>query len=156
MLTDPRLQTDIAKQFDDKARIAFNLAPPILGGGLVNGRPRKREFGSWILVPLRLLARFRGLRGTSFDPFGYTAERRMERGLVEDYARLLSATLAGLTPANYDRAVVLLAAADEIRGYGPVKDQAVTAYRAKVAELEAALLAPPIADDAGRTLAKAG
>ncbi|HEX7819181.1 MAG TPA: indolepyruvate ferredoxin oxidoreductase family protein [Sphingobium sp.] len=156
MLTNARLRADIAKQFDDNARIAFNLAPPILGGGLVNGRPRKREFGSWILVPLKLLARLRSVRGTRFDPFGYTAERRMERGLIEDYARLLSDTLAGLTPANYDRAVALLAAADEVRGYGPVKEQAIAAYRTKIVELAAAFWAPPISAHAGPTLVKAG
>ncbi|MBV1686275.1 indolepyruvate ferredoxin oxidoreductase family protein [Novosphingobium sp. G106] len=156
MLTDNRLRADIAKAFDDRARIAFNLAPPILGGGLVNGRPRKREFGSWILSPLRVLARLRGLRGTAFDPFGYTAERRMERGLIADYTQLLSATLAALMPANYDRAVALLAAADEIRGYGPVKEQAVAAYRTKLVELDAAFRETPIASDTPRPLVRAG
>ncbi|HEX7855945.1 MAG TPA: indolepyruvate ferredoxin oxidoreductase family protein [Sphingobium sp.] len=155
MLTDERLRADIASAFDDTARITFNLAPPILAGRKVNGRPRKREFGSWILVPLGLLARLRGLRGTAFDPFGYTAERRMERGLVKDYVQLLWSTLADITPANYDRAVALLAAADEIRGYGPVKEHSVEAYRAKVAELDAAFRKTPIASDTPRPLARA-
>ena len=49
----------------------------------VTGHLRKREFGAWMFRAFELLARFKFLRGTAFDPFGYTAERRMERALVE-------------------------------------------------------------------------
>jgi len=32
----------------------------------------------------------KGLRGTALDPFGYTAERRMERRLIKDYQALVA------------------------------------------------------------------
>ena len=35
----------------------------------------------------RLLARFKLLRGTAFDPFGCTAERKAERRQIEDHSR---------------------------------------------------------------------
>ena len=108
------------------------MAPPILGGKSINGRPRKREFGAWILPPLRVLARLRGLRGTIFDPFGRTAERRMERTLIGEYEALVERTCAALSLQNHDAAVRLLGMADEIRGFGPVKDAAVHRYHARI------------------------
>ena len=49
------------------------------------GLPRKMSFGPWLLPAFRLLAKFKFLRGTAFDPFGRSAERRTERRLIEDY-----------------------------------------------------------------------
>lgn len=46
----------------------------------------------------RLLAKFKALRGTALDPFGYTAERKMERGLIRDYESLVMEILANLSP----------------------------------------------------------
>ena len=43
------------------------------------GEPQKMSFGPWMMPAFRLLRRFKVLRGTPFDPFGYTAERRTER-----------------------------------------------------------------------------
>ena len=60
-------QTDflgtLRKDFGDRASVRFHLAPPLLAGGTdARGRPRKREFGRWVLPLFRLLARMKGLR----------------------------------------------------------------------------------------------
>jgi indolepyruvate ferredoxin oxidoreductase len=136
-LTDPSLHTEIRTRFADGARIAFNLAPPIFGGGKADGRPRKREFGRWILPLLRILAAMRRLRGTRLDPFGYLHERRMERALAADYALLAARIADNLTPANHAVAIDLLSLADEVRGFGPVKAAALAAYRDRAAVAEA-------------------
>ena len=69
------------EQFDGDPGVKVSLAPPLLASrDKVTGHLRKREFGSWIFRAFELLTRFKFLRGTAFDPFGYTAERRMERG----------------------------------------------------------------------------
>ena len=130
----------VKRQFGDAARLRYHLAPPILAGGVdARGRPRKREFGAWIRPVFRLLASMRGLRGTAFDVFGWTAERRMERGLIVDFERQLDELLPKLTPDNYERVVAIIRAWQDIRGYGPVKEQAVEDVRERISKLLASL-----------------
>jgi indolepyruvate ferredoxin oxidoreductase len=87
------------------------------------------------LPVLRLLARMKRLRGTRLDPFGYTRERRMERRLVEEYERLLDLLVRELDELRYDIALRLASLPDKIRGFGPVKQAAVTACDAERREL---------------------
>ena len=139
LLTHPSLQAELDRTFADGAKLSFNLAPPMMPGRTPDGRPRKREFGAAKLRPfLKLLASAKGLRGTAFDPFGHTAERRMERRLISDYEGLVESALQRLTPENHGSAAQLLSLADMIRGFGPVKEAAVATYQAKIAEHEAA------------------
>ncbi len=142
LLTHPALRAELARSFEDGGRIALNLAPPILGGKPVNGRPRKREFGAWMLPVMRVLARGKRLRGTAFDPFGRSAERRAERALIADYEALVERTLAALTPANHAAAVERLAMVDQVRGFGPVKHAAMAAYAERAAAADVALRQP--------------
>jgi indolepyruvate ferredoxin oxidoreductase len=72
----------------------------------------------------------RGLRGTAFDLFGYTAERRMERELIREFEALLEASLSGLTADNHNALVARVGEFRELRGYGPVKEAAVESMRA--------------------------
>ena len=95
------------------------MAPPALSKG--EGRVKKREFGAWLLPVLRGLQHFKFLRGTPFDPFGYSAERKLERALGEAYRRSLDAALTKLTADNYGEVLTLARLAMEIRGYGEVK-----------------------------------
>ena len=110
-----------AAEFDGEFRMTYYLAPPVLGGKTTDGRPKKREFGPWMERPLRLLARMKGLRGTPLDPFGYTAERRMERALIKQYERDLAEVLPKLTAQTRDAILALARLPLEIRGFGPVK-----------------------------------
>jgi indolepyruvate ferredoxin oxidoreductase len=136
LLTLPALEAEIAQVFAAGGRIAFNLAPPILAGRPVNGRPRKREFGSWLRPMLRVLAHGRHVRGTAWDLFGYTAERRSERALIAEYERLVDRVLGALRPANHAAGVRLLSLAEEIRGFGPVKEAAIQKFHQRVKLLE--------------------
>jgi indolepyruvate ferredoxin oxidoreductase len=113
---------DSLKQaFEGKARLEVLLAPPTLFNSRSRSEPKKRAFGPWIFVVFRVLARLKGLRGTRFDLFGRTAERRMERKVLSDYEVLLDDVVAALTPANHELAVQLAALPDNIRGFGHVK-----------------------------------
>jgi indolepyruvate ferredoxin oxidoreductase len=87
---------------------------------------------------LRILARLRGLRGTRFDVFGYTAERRMERELIEEYVDQIDELISRLSPQNHSLAVEVLRLPDSIRGYGHVKERSVHAARERKASLLAA------------------
>lgn len=143
LLTDPNLQREIGATFGKEAKLSFNLAPPVLGGGLVNGRPRKWEFDArWTRPLLHVLARLKGLRGTVLDPFGRTRERRMERELIIEYEVLVTSVLNALNRFNHSDAVALLSLADMVRGYGPVKEEAVTNYRQKVATMRSKFFDP--------------
>ncbi len=116
------LRKQIERQFEDGYRIEFNLAPPLFARkDPVTGEPRKMRFGSWMLHVFRLLAAMRGLRGTAFDPFGRTEERRRERALIVQYEGDVEEILADFAPETCAAAVALASVPEHIRGYGHVK-----------------------------------
>ncbi|MFO1036627.1 MAG: indolepyruvate ferredoxin oxidoreductase family protein [Geminicoccaceae bacterium] len=126
----------IRDQFEGDYTITFHLAPPLFAApDPITGEPRKRPYRRWMPTVFRLLARLKRLRGTAFDPFGYTAERRTERRLIDEYATLMDEILAGLTADNHGTAVELASIPEEIRGFGPVKDRHLTHAKAHEAEL---------------------
>jgi indolepyruvate ferredoxin oxidoreductase len=116
--------------------LKFHLAPPLLARkDPVTGVARKMTFGPWLLPAFRLLAKFKGLRGTPLDIFGYTEERRTERRLIADYETLLGEIVAKLTPDNHALAVGLAAIPEKIRGFGHVKARHLVAAKADEAAL---------------------
>ena len=144
LYTDGRFEKQLRDQFDGDFRISFNLAPPLLGGKKdALGRPKKRAFGAWMLQAFRLLAKMRVLRGTAFDIFGISPDRRLERDLIAGYEKDVAYILAVLSPATLDTAIEILSLPDRIRGYGPVKEKAVADAKARYAQLAADLANPP-------------
>ena len=127
---------DLRRCFEGDFTVNYHLAPPFLASGRdARGRPFKRRFGSWIQAPMRVLARLKRLRGTPFDIFGYSAERRMERGLIAWYDALIETMIRRL-PTEPPQALLALAQAPmEIRGFGPVKAEAVVKVKAAVERL---------------------
>lgn len=105
--------------FDGDLKLTYNLAPPLLTKTGSNGRPLKKEYGAWMGRAFKILARFKRLRGTPFDLFGYSAERKMERGLIKQYQKDLD-RMAGA--ANAEAAIALAELPLQIRGFGPVKE----------------------------------
>jgi indolepyruvate ferredoxin oxidoreductase len=90
-------------------------------------------------MPLAVLARLKVLRGTRFDPFGYTAERRTERELIGWYEGVIAQILDRLEAADLPDLVAIAKAPMDIRGYGPVKDIAIAKVKPEVERLLAAL-----------------
>jgi len=117
-------------------RFFVHLAPPLFARrDEVTGEPKKMTFGPWIFPLFRLLAKFKFLRGTPFDPFGYSAERKLERALVRDYEAMLEEVLARLSGDNHHVAVGLAAIPEKIRGFGHVKLRHLKAAKADEAAL---------------------
>jgi len=117
-------------------RLHVHLAPPLLSRvNKVTGEPKKITFGPWIFPLFRLLAKLKFLRGTAFDPFGYSAERKTERALVRDYEAMLEEVLAKLDANNHHVAVGLAAIPEKIRGFGHVKLRHLKAAKADEAAL---------------------
>jgi indolepyruvate ferredoxin oxidoreductase len=129
-------------EFDGDLRLSYHLAPPLLPGRDAAGRPKKRAFGPWIERLWGPLAAMKVVRGTPFDPFGWTAERRMERRLIRDYEADMAALPAAPEPERRDAAVALAELPLQIRGFGPVKAASAEAAARRRAELRTALAAP--------------
>ncbi len=131
-------------RFEGDFKLRFHLAPPLLARrDLETGHLKKQEYGSWLLPAFKVLAKLRGLRGTPFDIFGYTAERRQERALIADYEAMIEELLASLTRQNHDAAVELASIPEHIRGFGHIKERHLAEAKARQGELLSAFRAPP-------------
>ncbi len=130
LFTSDAFRDGLESTFDGDYSISFNFAPPLLSRKDVHGMPVKRRFGAWILPLMAVLKHFRFLRGTPFDPFGHTHDRRLERQLIREYMAAIEQAAAMLTPESRPVALELANAADAIRGYGHVKDKAAGKARA--------------------------
>ena len=144
LFSDGKFEAQLREQFEGDYKISFNLAPPILFRGVdALGRPKKRVFGPSMMKAFRQLAKLRFLRGTPLDIFGYSADRKLERNLIAGYEKDVATVLGLLSPANVDTAVELLSLPDRIRGFGPVKEKAVSDAKTRYAQLAADLANPP-------------
>jgi indolepyruvate ferredoxin oxidoreductase len=143
----------LRRNFGSDFKLRFHLSPPAIARRDPNtGRPRKYELGGWVLRLLRMLAPLKRLRGTPWDPFGWTAERRMERRLVGEYEQVLDRLLAELDARRLDLAIIIAGLPDGVRGFGPIKTASVAAYDAELARLledwSAAAVTPAVARSA--------
>jgi indolepyruvate ferredoxin oxidoreductase len=138
LYTDPAFMAKIDGMFEGDVKLKFHLAPPLLAKKDRDGHLIKQEFGPWMMKAFGVLAKLKGLRGTAFDPFGHTAERRMERALIQEYRHTIDSLLPKLTPANLTQAVAIASIPEDIRGFGHVKERNLQAARRKEAELVAA------------------
>ncbi|HTW51387.1 MAG TPA: indolepyruvate ferredoxin oxidoreductase family protein, partial [Stellaceae bacterium] len=137
LYTDSDFVKRIGEQFEGDYRLKFHLAPPLTAGrDPASGHLIKHEYGPWMLAGFRVLAKLKRLRGTPFDIFGRTGERRAERAAIAEYEAQLGEIAANLTKANLPAAVELAALPLEIRGFGHVKE----ANRRRAAQKAAGLL----------------
>ena len=128
----PAFHAQIADAFEGGYRLNFHLAPPLLAKtDPVTGRPLKRAYGPWMLTALRWLAKLKFLRGSPFDVFGKSAERRLERRLIVEYEQDIAGLFSRLDASNLASAIDLAGLPEHIRGFGHVKLRAAEAARLK-------------------------
>jgi indolepyruvate ferredoxin oxidoreductase len=138
LFADPRFAARLRDAFEGDVALRFHLAPPLFARRDPDtGLPVKRRFGPWMMTAMRLLAHGKVLRGTPFDPFGRTAERRTERQLVADYEAVVDELIGGLDADNHALAVEIASVPEKIRGFGHVKAR----HLAEAKRCEADLLA---------------
>ena len=138
LYASPNFLAALDTEFESRGKLEFHLAPPLFARrDKTTGEPRKMKFGPWILPVFRFLAKRKNLRGTRYDLFGYTAERRLERQMITDYESLLHEIADKLKPMSHSAAVALASLPLEIKGFGHVK---LANYKIAKAR-EAALLA---------------
>ncbi|MCQ1835385.1 indolepyruvate ferredoxin oxidoreductase family protein [Neorhizobium galegae] len=135
---DRSFEKKLAEQFEGDFKIRHHLAPPMIARiDQRTGHPAKIAFGAWIRPAFALLEKLKFLRGTPFDPFGRTAERRMERQLVEDYVALVTELSAGLDVHGHSIAIELAGLPDMVRGFGHVKLASVERFEKRKTDLVA-------------------
>ncbi len=138
LFTDSVFMKELRDQFEGPVKLNFYLAPPLLSKkDPFTGHMQKKKYGPWMMMGFKVLAKLKGLRGTPFDIFGYTKDRKKERALIKEYEDRITYLLDKLTPKNYEYAVALASLPEYIRGYGHVKES----HLADVKINEEALLA---------------
>ena len=109
----------IEDQFEKGFKIKFNLAPAIFGN------KQKYQFGSWMKLFFKILKNLKFLRGTTFDIFGYTEERKTEKKLINIYEKDISYVINSFESEKFDHFVEFLNWPDQIKGYGHVKSKSI-------------------------------
>jgi len=145
LYTNGHFEKQVASAFEgENLRYEFHMAPPVLAKkDPITGLPRKMSFGPWMLTAMGVLAKFKALRGTPLDVFGYTHERRTERQLIRDFEALIEEIVAKLDAGNHALAVGLATIPQKIRGFGHVKERNLKSAKAEEADLLAKFRAGP-------------
>jgi indolepyruvate ferredoxin oxidoreductase len=130
LYSDKVFKNALAQQFGGDVKLAFHVAPPILASAERLGRQSKKwTVGAWMMLVFRGLAPLKRLRGTRFDIFGYTTERKMERALLAEFEGIVDRIADTLTAADHTAALAIAQLPMSIRGYGHVKGKAVHIYK---------------------------
>ncbi|SDE71241.1 indolepyruvate ferredoxin oxidoreductase family protein [Kordiimonas lacus] len=124
---------EVLDRFEPGAKVRFHLVPPV--SNFANSSRTKIAFGPWIRPLFSILKALKFLRGSIWDPFGYTKERRQERHLCRQFRDDILALLPTLGSINMHQAISLARAPQKIRGFGHVKEKSISAYREERKEL---------------------
>ncbi|CUH64480.1 2-oxoacid ferredoxin oxidoreductase [Thalassovita gelatinovora] len=136
LMTLPDFDAQLDREFEGDYKVAYHFAPPLLPSAQdARGRPVKRQFGPWLKPALKTLARMKRLRGTAFDPFGRSHDRRLDRDLLNWFETVLDRTPGVYSEDTRHRLNEVLAAPMDIRGYGPVREQSAQEVQRKVAQI---------------------
>ena len=140
LYTDGSFAKKVSEKFDGDFTLKYHLAPPIFARrDKATGRLQKQEFGGWMIHAFGVLAKLKFLRGSAFDPFGRTEERRTERKLVADYLSMIDQRIVGLKAEQIPLLTRLARVPETIRGFGHVKEANIKLAAAEAARLEAEL-----------------
>jgi indolepyruvate ferredoxin oxidoreductase len=142
LYTNGDFEAALKNQFEHWDGLRFHMAPPLMSKPRPDGRAKKLVFGGWMWKSLRVLAKFKGLRGGPLDVFGYNEERRIERQLIADYEALVNGLLQDLSADKLELALQLARLPERIRGYGHVKLGNIATVRKQWGEMLARYRAP--------------
>jgi len=153
LYTDGAFRQKIADMFEGDFQLRFHLAPPLLARHNNRGELVKQTYGPWMMKAFGLLARLKGLRGTAFDLFGRTEERRTERALIGEYLDCVEELMQSLNAERHALALEIAAVPGQIKGFGHVKARNLAAARSRWQALMAQWRAPKGEPDASRQVA---
>ncbi|MCY4217826.1 MAG: indolepyruvate ferredoxin oxidoreductase family protein [Gammaproteobacteria bacterium] len=131
LYTESGFLDEVRNSYQGGYRVNFLMAPPSLSSRDPHtGHPLKRKFPGGLLVLLRFLAKFKGLRGTFWDVFGKTQERQLERALISDFEKDIQLMLGGSAQDNPEVLCQLVELPDMVRGFGHIKLSNIERYQA--------------------------
>jgi indolepyruvate ferredoxin oxidoreductase len=133
--TDTAFLQRISGMFEGDYTVNYHLAPPLIAKTNAKGELQKQKFGPLMLTGFKLLKHLKVLRGTAFDVFGHTEERRTERALIGEYQASIDQVLAKLNADNHALALDIARLPEQIKGFGHVKARHLAAVRGKWASL---------------------
>ncbi|HET6718166.1 MAG TPA: DUF6537 domain-containing protein, partial [Rhodocyclaceae bacterium] len=133
--TAPEFQQEIGERFEGDFKLHFHFAPPLWAkADPATGKIAKTSYGPWMFTALRLLAKLKGLRGTSLDLFALSEERKLERALIGEYEADVIAIVKRLqggaaSPETLAAAQRLADWPAGVRGFGYIRRHSVDAVR---------------------------
>ena len=132
----PEYRKSLDATFEGNYKLRLYFAPPMLSRrDRESGELQKISVGGWVFPILLLLSKLKFLRGTPFDVFGYTKERRDERALIEIYRSAINTICSNVSVANVELATQVARVPESIRGFGHVKERSRVAGVERMAEL---------------------
>ncbi len=133
LMSADSFKAELDREFDGDFTVKYHMAPPLLNFKTdARGRPVKRALGAWMTPVLSLLAKGKTFRQSPLNPFAYHAEARMHRELREWFQNMIDDIIAYPTLVSTETLEQILKAPMEIRGYGPVREEAAIKVKAKV------------------------
>jgi len=136
LYTESGFLDEVRESYQGSYAVNFLMAPPGLSKRDPHtGHPLKRKFPGGLLMLLRFLARLKGVRGTFWDVFGRTRERRLERSLIREYEKDVQLILNGSGRSDPEMLRQLAELPDMVRGFGHVKLSSIERYQAARIEL---------------------
>ena len=73
----------------------------------------------------KILKNLKFLRGTTFDIFGYSEERKTEKKLINIYEKDISYVINSFESEKFEHFIDFLNWPNEIKGYGHVKSKSI-------------------------------
>jgi len=149
MLSASEFRAGLEAEFSGDFYLQYHLAPPVLAKkDPVSGLPVKRTYGPWMGQALRLIAKFKFLRGTPFDPFGRSDDRRLERKMIEQYESVVQEAVSGMNAANHGIVEQIVSYPESVRGFGHIKKKSYHEAMAHLDDLMKAFRASSLDRDA--------
>ena len=111
----------VAEKFENVRKIKFHLAPPLITKEGKNGRAKKIEFGEFTIHIFKVLAWLKWLRGTKFDIFSYSKDRRLDLDLIKQYQHDLQFVKKLNLDQDKELILELLNVPSSIKGFGIVR-----------------------------------
>ncbi len=122
LFTDGRFKKELENNFESFDKIYLHLSPPFLGlKDKFSSMPKKIKVTSKILFVFKILKNLKFVRGTIFDPFSFTLERKLEKNLVKNFFKTLDYLNSKINKHNYNEADRVIQCFSLVRGYGHIK-----------------------------------
>lgn len=148
MYSSGDFKKQVEQQFDGNYALKFHFAAPLISKRDPHtGHLKKRAYPGFIAKLFPLLAKGKAIRGSRWDIFGYSEERKMERALPGEYMALIESLMQDANAQRYEALVDIAALAQKIRGFGHVKMNSKKHYDQQLKQqLEAYRRAPEVAE----------